>query len=80
MKDINKILIRAHFKCKCFLNDAYKQHIFAETYLYEAVGSLPVMPSLLPHVLWVRSQVSLSEHSIQYIVFQLDDFGVLVQN
>jgi hypothetical protein len=51
MKDINKILIRAHFKCKCFLNDAYKQHIFAETYLYEAVGSLPVMPSLLPHVL-----------------------------
>jgi hypothetical protein len=38
------------------------------------------MPSLLPHVLWVRSQVSLSEHSIQYIVFQLDDFGVLVQN
>jgi len=32
---------------------------FAETCLYEAVGSLPVMPSLLPHVLWRRSQVSL---------------------
>jgi len=32
---------------------------FAETCLYEAVGSLPVMPSLLPHVLWGRSQVSL---------------------
>jgi hypothetical protein len=27
--------------------------------LYEAVGSLPVMPSLLPHVLWGRSQVFL---------------------
>ena len=34
-----------------FLNDAKKQYIFAETCLYEAVGSLPVMPSLLPHVL-----------------------------
>jgi hypothetical protein len=34
-----------------FLNDVKKQHIFAETCLYEAVGSLPVMSSLLPHVL-----------------------------
>jgi hypothetical protein len=34
-------------------------HIFVESYLYEAGGSLPVMPSLLPHVLWGRSQVSL---------------------
>ena len=42
-----------------FLNDAKKQYIFAETCLYEVVGSLPVMPSLLPHVLWGRSQVSL---------------------
>ena len=32
-------------------NDAKKQHIFAETGLYESVGSLPVMPSLLPHAL-----------------------------
>ena len=34
-----------------FLNDGKKQHIFAETCLYETVGSLPVMSSLLPHVL-----------------------------
>jgi hypothetical protein len=51
MKDINKILAKAHFKCNLFLNDVKKQHIFEETCLYEAVGSLPVMPSLLPHVL-----------------------------
>ena len=51
MKDINKILAKAHFKCIFFLNDAEKQHIFAETCLYEAVGSLPVMSSLLPPVL-----------------------------
>jgi len=55
MKDINKILANAIF----FLNDVKKQHIFAETCLYEAVGSLTVMSSLLPHVLWGRSQVSL---------------------
>jgi hypothetical protein len=59
MKDINKILAKAHFKCNIFLNDAKKQHIFAETCLYEAVGSLHVMSSLLPRVLWGRSQVSL---------------------
>ena len=51
VKDINKILAKTHFKCKLKKNDAKKQHIFAETCLYEAVGSLPVMPSLLPHVL-----------------------------
>jgi hypothetical protein len=34
-----------------FLNDAKKQYIFVETCLYEAVGSLPVMPSLLPLIL-----------------------------
>ena len=34
-----------------FLNDAKKQDIFVETCLYEAVGSLSVMSSLLPHVL-----------------------------
>jgi hypothetical protein len=42
MKDINKILEKAHFKCKFVLNDVKKQHIFTETCLYEAVGSLPV--------------------------------------
>ena len=31
--------------------DAKNPHIFAESRLYEAVGSLPVMPSLLPYVL-----------------------------
>ena len=51
MKDVNKILAKAHLKCNLFLDDAKKQHIFEETCLYEAVGSLPVMPSLLPHVL-----------------------------
>jgi hypothetical protein len=42
MKDINKILEKAHFKCKFVLNDVKKQHIFTETCLYEAVGSLHV--------------------------------------
>ena len=51
MKDINKILAKAHFKCNFFFNDAKKQHILVETCLYKAVGNLPVMPSLLPHVL-----------------------------
>ena len=51
MKDINKILAKAHFKCNFILNDAKKQHIFAETCLYEVVGSLPVMSSLFSHVL-----------------------------
>ena len=31
MKDINKILAKAHFKCKYFfLNDAGKKHIFVK--------------------------------------------------
>jgi hypothetical protein len=42
-----------------FLNDVKKQHIFVETCLYEAVGSLPVMSSLLPYILWGKGQVSL---------------------
>jgi hypothetical protein len=49
MKDMNKILAKTHFKCK---KKSEKTHIFATT-------CLPVMPSLLPHVLWGRSQVSL---------------------
>jgi hypothetical protein len=32
-------------------NEGKKQHIFAEKCRYEAVGSLPVMSSLLSHVL-----------------------------
>ena len=59
LKDINKILAKAHFKCYYFLNHAKKQHIFAETCLYEAVGSLPVMPSLLPYVLWFPPPIKL---------------------
>ena len=51
MKAINKILAKAHFKCNFFLNGAKKQYIFAETSLYEAVGSLPVKHLLLPDVL-----------------------------
>jgi hypothetical protein len=50
MKDINKILAKTHFKCKYLKKMMQKKHIFAESCLYEAVGSLPVMPSLLPHV------------------------------
>ena len=42
MKDINKILAKAHFKCKKKI-DEKKQHIFAETCLYGSVGSLPVI-------------------------------------
>ena len=49
MKDINKILAKTHFKCK---KKVKKTHIFAKT-------CLPVMPSLLLHVLQGRSQVSL---------------------
>ena len=41
MKDINRILAKTHFKCKKKLNPP---HIFAKT-------CLPVMPSLLPHLL-----------------------------
>jgi len=48
MKDINKILAKAHFKCKDKKN-VKKTHIFTKTCLYDAVGSLPIMPSLLPH-------------------------------
>ena len=51
LKDINRILAKTHFKCK------FKK--IAETCLYEAVGILPVIPSLLPHVLCGRSKVSL---------------------
>jgi hypothetical protein len=49
MKDINKILAKTHFKCKYKKKCEKKKHIFAKTCLYDAVGSLPVMPSLLPH-------------------------------
>ena len=55
MKEINKILAKTHLKYNFSLNDAKKQQIFAETCLYEAVGNLPVMPSLLPPVLCVVS-------------------------
>ena len=54
MKDIIKILAKTHFKCKKRKRKkkVKKPHIFAKT-------CLPVMPSLLPHVLRGRSQVSL---------------------
>ena len=62
MKDINKILAKALFKF--FLNDAKKQHMFVETCLYEAVGSLPVMSSLLPQALFALSFLkAYSRHS-----------------
>ena len=59
MKDINKILAKAHFICKFYTNNAKKQHIFVKTCLYEAVGSLPVMSSLLPYVLWFPPPIKL---------------------
>ena len=49
MKDINDMSKWHTLNAK--KNDAKKQHIFAETGIYESVGSLPIMPSLLPHVL-----------------------------
>jgi hypothetical protein len=51
MKDINKILAKMYFKCKYEREkkDVKTPHIFAKTCLYDAVGSLPVMPSLLLH-------------------------------
>jgi hypothetical protein len=42
MKDINRILAKTHFKCKKKVKKT--PHIFAKT-------CLPVMPSLLPHLL-----------------------------
>jgi len=39
MKDINKILAKAYFKCKFKKNDSKKQHIFVETCVCEAVVS-----------------------------------------
>jgi hypothetical protein len=48
MKDINKETLQMIF----FLNDAKKQYnTFLRKHVYEAVGSLPIMLSLLPHVL-----------------------------
>lgn len=38
--------------------DLKNQHMFAETFLYEAVVlEVSVIPSLLPHVFWQNSQV-----------------------
>jgi hypothetical protein len=51
LNDNKKIYNNPTTQMLFFLNDAKKQYIFAETCLYEVVGSLPVMPSLLPHVL-----------------------------
>jgi hypothetical protein len=51
IKEINKIISKTPFKCRLKKYDVKKQHIFVETCFYEAVGSLSVMPSLLPHVL-----------------------------
>jgi hypothetical protein len=39
MKDINKILAKAHFKCK-YIKKNVKKNIFAKTCLYDTVGSL----------------------------------------
>jgi hypothetical protein len=61
MKDINKILAKAHFKCIFFFKWCEETTHFCRnlSLWIEAVGSLPVMSSLLPHVLWGRSQISL---------------------
>ena len=37
MKDINRILAKSHLKCNYFFNYEKKQHIFAETCLYDEV-------------------------------------------
>jgi len=44
MKDINKILAKAHFKCNFFLNDAKKQHILQK---HVSMKLLEVSPSCL---------------------------------
>ena len=46
------LLAKAHFKCKLKKKkDLKNQHMFAETFLYEAVVlEVSVIPSLLPHV------------------------------
>ena len=51
MKDIKKILAKTHFKCKKKKKKkkGKKTHIFVKMCLYDPVGSLPVMPSLLPY-------------------------------
>ena len=50
MKDFNKILAKAHFKYKYIKKNDEKK---TTTHFCRimSVGSLPVMPSLLPHVL-----------------------------
>jgi hypothetical protein len=48
MKDINKILADA-LQMPQTIKNVKKKHIFAKTCLYDTVGSLPVMPSLLPY-------------------------------
>ena len=56
MKDINKILAKAHFKCNCFFKWCGETtHFCGNMSLWSCWKS-----SLLPPVLWGRSQVSLS--------------------
>jgi hypothetical protein len=57
MKDINKIWARHTSNAK--KKNVKKNHIFAKSCPYDAVGSLPVMPSILSNGFWGRSQVSL---------------------
>ena len=78
IKEINKIISKIPFKCRPKKYDVKKQHIFVETCFYEAVGSLSVMPSLLPHVLWQRSRVSLflaSMMSPVHVIFEWSLYG-----
>ena len=48
MKDINKILAKAHFKCKYKKKCEKKPHIF-QKYVSMTLLEVSVMPSLLPH-------------------------------
>ena len=62
------------------IKNVKKTHIFAKTCLYDTVGSLPVMPSLLPYGLWGRSQVSLFLASVVspgHVIYQSCGLSVM---
>ena len=58
MKDINKVLVKAHFKCNLRKNDVKKQYIFLQKCLWSYWKS-PCHAFTSPSCFWRRSQVFL---------------------
>jgi hypothetical protein len=78
MKDINKILTKAHFKCNFFYNDAKKQHFFAETCLYEYAGDLCHAFTSLSCFLREKSSLPIFRESGEPCKHNIIDFYVLL--